>query len=276
MKREIFGIIAAAAFCGAPALAADMPVKAPPMAPVVAPAYSWTGFYIGGNGSYEWTDGKTYPLTGTQAVAPNAGVGILSWQAFANYPLTSNLGQRGAIGGLQAGYNWQFNSVVTGIEADFDMSSARRSASTFASAVFAPVTFSSTSNISRRLDDLGTLRVRIGIASDRTLLYATGGLAYVQSKLGYSVALSNGLTPNTAGSASNTTTVWQAGWTLGAGIEYALWQHWSVKAEYLYYDLGTQSTTIVAASPPASNSWTGTATVRNDGQIVRGGLNYKF
>jgi outer membrane immunogenic protein len=272
VKKLLVVGIASVAFCGAPALAADLPVKAPAYnAPA---AYNWTGFYIGGNGGYEWTDGQTDPLTGTQSVPPNAGFGILSWQAFGIYPLTSNLGQQGAIGGLQAGYNWQFNSLVTGIEADFDLSSAKRSASTFASTIFAPFTFTGASNISRRLDDLGTLRVRIGFANDRTLFYATGGLAYGQSKLGYSAALGpvGGVVTTALG--SNSTTVWQAGWTLGAGIEYAAWEHWSVKAEYLYYDLGSQSTTFAATT--IGENWTGTTTVRNNGNLVRAGLNYKF
>jgi opacity protein-like surface antigen len=67
---------------------------------------------------------------------------------------------------------------------------------------------------------------------------------------------------------------WQAGWTLGAGAEFAPWDHWLIRAEYLYYDLGTQSTTIVA--PIGNEIWTGTTTVRNNGQIVRAGLSYKF
>jgi len=56
----------------------------------------------------------------------------------------------------------------------------------------------------------------------------------------------------------------------------AVWEHWSAKVEYLYYDLGTQSTTIVATGVPMGESWTGTTTVRNNGQLVRAGLNYKF
>ena len=268
MKGLFVAFIASAAFCGAPALAADMPVKAP--LPPPAPVYSWTGFYVGGNGGYEWTKGSTFPLTGTQSVAPIAGVGVLTQQALGGYPLTSNLAQHGAGGGLQAGYNWQFNSLVMGVEADFDLSSASRSVS----AVIGPVGLSASSNISRRLEDLGTLRARVGFANGRTLLFATGGLAYGRSDLGYSLALDNGA--GTGGAALNSTTVWQTGWTLGAGIEYAVWDHWSAKAEYLRYDLGTQSTTIAAASPPAFNSWTATTTVRNNGNLVRTGLNYKF
>jgi outer membrane immunogenic protein len=267
MKRTLLAGIALAATAWLPAFAADIraaPVyKAP--TPVAATIYNWTGFYVGGNAGYEWTDGTSYPLSGTQSIPPLGGFGILSAQGIGLYPLTSNLGQKGAIGGVQAGYNWQFNSIVAGVEADFDLASVKQTASTFASAGI----FSGASNISRRLEDLGTVRARVGWAIDRTLLYATGGLAYGRSKLGYSANLSSIVT----GTAASSTTVWQAGWTAGAGIEYG-WEHWSAKAEYLYYDLGTQSTTI--GTTTIGDVWTGTATVRNNGQLVRVGLNYKL
>jgi outer membrane immunogenic protein len=254
--------------------AADLPVKAPPPAPADPAPYNWTGFYVGGNGGYAWTDPKAFPLAATQSVAPLAGAGPLTWQADGIFPRTSNLGQSGAIGGLQAGYNWQFSSWVTGVEADLDYSSASRSWPT-AGCCSAPGAAGATSNISRRLDALGTLRARFGFAADRSLFYVTGGLAVGESTLGYAAAGTNVL--GSLGSTLNSTTVWQAGWTLGGGIEYAPWQHWSVKAEYLYYDLGPQSTTIASNVPALpGESWTATTTVRNNGQFVRAGLNYKF
>jgi outer membrane immunogenic protein len=253
------------------ALAADLPLKA--SSPPAAPAYSWTGFYVGGNGGYEWTDPKTFPLTATQNVAPLAGIGPLTFQADGIYPLASNLGQSGAIGGLQAGYNWQFSSWVTGVEADFDYSSAARSWQT--TSCCGPAGTNTATNISRRLDSLGTLRARFGFASDRTLYYLTGGLAVGESTLAYGATASSGL--GNLGTAYTSAAAWQAGWTLGAGIEYAPWDHWSLKAEYLYYDLGSQSTTIASNVPAApAEFWTATTTVRNNGQIVRGGVNYRF
>jgi outer membrane immunogenic protein len=276
MKPLLRKIFAAAGFAlvtsalATSARAADMAFKAATPPPSPAP-YSWTGLYIGGNVGFAWSAGANSPLTGTQAVAPLAGVGPLTWQDLGAYPLTAKTGAQGALGGLQAGYNWQFNSVVTGIETDFDFANVSRTTS-FGAAV-AP--FSSAATISRRLDDLGTLRGRIGFTSGSALVYATAGLAYGRSSLGHSLVLSN-LVGN-GGSAAGTTVAWQAGWTAGGGIEYAFGNRWSAKAEYLYYDLGSQSvTTNPALSPPAFNSWTATATVRNNGQLVRGGLNYKF
>jgi outer membrane immunogenic protein len=267
--------VAAIGLLASQASAADLnrPAYVYKAVPPPVPVFTWTGFYVGGNAGYAWSDASTFPLTGTQGIPPPAGVGILSAQNLGIYPFTSSVGQNGAIGGFQAGYNWQFNWLVTGIEADFDFASQRGS-SNFAGST---TVFSDAASISRSLDDLGTLRARIGFAADRTLFYATGGLAYGLSKLGYSAAISN--PPNNAGLGSNATSTWQAGWTVGGGIEYALWDHWSVKAEYLYYDLGTQSTTIVGVPAPGGtlfNNWTATTTVRNNGNIVRAGLNYKF
>jgi outer membrane immunogenic protein len=269
------GCLAIAALSGPPAMAADMAVKAPSLVP--APVYNWTGFYIGGNAGYGWTGGQSYPLTGTQSVPPTAGAGLLTLQQFGAYPLTSNLGQRGAIGGVQAGFNWQFNSLVTGIETDFDFSGIKGSTSSLTSTTFVGGGLAgAASNISRSLRELGTTRLRVGWAIDRTLLFASGGLAYGRNQLAYAAqAFAAGVMPLTSeGAGSSSTAAWQAGWTLGAGAEFAPWDHWLIRAEYLYYDLGTQSTTIVA--PIGNEIWTGTTTVRNNGQIVRAGLSYKF
>jgi outer membrane immunogenic protein len=114
---------------------------------------------------------------------------------------------------VQAGYNWQFNSLVTGIETDFDLSSAKGSTATSFSGAFGPVLVTDASNISRRLNNFGTIRTRIGFAIDRTLFYATGGLAYGQSRLGYFATASSalGLPLTFDGAGFNSTTAWQTG-----------------------------------------------------------------
>jgi outer membrane immunogenic protein len=269
--KKVIGVAVLSTLISTSAWAVDMAVKPPP--PASPPAWSWTGFYVGGNAGYAWTEGQTFPLTATQSVAPLAGAGPLTSQFNGVYPLTSNLRQSGAVGGIQGGYNWQFDSWVTGVEADFDYSSATGASVT--ASCCGPGNNAATTDIARRLDAFGTLRVRFGFATDRTLYYVTGGLAVGESTLAYAASITNVL--GSLGSASNTPTAWQAGWTLGAGVEYAVWQHWTVKVEYLYYDLGTQSTTIASNVPAiAGESWTATTTVRNNGQIVRGGINYKF
>src|SRR3954452_11679051 len=93
------------------AMAADLPVKAPPMVPPVL--YSWTGFYVGANVGAAWGSDRVSTTTSPANFVPNPG--------FANQvdPLTPGTNDRhGVIGGVQAGYNWQINSVVVGLEAD--------------------------------------------------------------------------------------------------------------------------------------------------------------
>ena len=268
MKRLVVAGVIAAAFCGGPALAAKV------LPPPAAAAFSWAGFYVGANGGYEWTDPKTSPIAATQSIPPLAGIGPLTFQADGIFPLTSSVGQSGAIGGLQAGYNWQANAFVAGIEADFDYSSAGQS--TVTANCCGPATTITATNISRRLDAFGTLRARLGYAADRMLYYMTGGLAFGESRLAYAAAATSGA--GNDGSGLGASTVWQAGWTIGAGLEYAVLENWTVKAEYLHYDLGAQSATVAVASVPAApgKSWTTTTSVRNNGNIVRGGVNYKF
>jgi outer membrane immunogenic protein len=101
---------------------------------------------------------------------------------------------------------------------------------------------------------LGTARGRIGYAFDRLLPYVTGGLA-----TGNVTAAVPGI-----GSAGNTST----GWTIGAGVELALTGNWTVKAEYLYVDLGTFDCAACGGTPPAG---VGFAT-----NVVRAGVNFRF
>ncbi len=110
-----------------------------------------------------------------------------------------------------AGYNWQMNSFVLGLEADLGLSGLRNATTTFCCFT------------SQKWDS--SLRARAGFAIDRALLYVTGGLAVsgIQSgEPGFSVG----------------GTVTRAGWTIGAGVEGALTQNWTVRAEYRYADYG--------------------------------------
>jgi outer membrane immunogenic protein len=244
MKYVVAGIATLVALAvSSTADAADSSARPP--APAV-PSFRWSGFYIGANLGYTWTDPKSFPLTATQSVPPLGGVGPLTFQANGIYPLASDIGQSGAIGGLQAGYNWQVASWVTGIETEFDLASSKRMWRTSA-CCSSPGTLGASTVIMRRLDALSTLRARLGFTVDRTLYYVTGGLAVSESTLSYAAAASNIL--GSLGSPFNASTVWQAGWTLGGGVEFAPVEHWSLKAEYLYYDLGSQSTTIASRVP---------------------------
>ena len=240
MKNIIFAGVALAALSTV-ATAADLPRKTAPIQPIVyAPAFSWTGFYVGGNAGYGF--GSNTSRNTFNGAVP-VGVGIFS-------------DPDGFVGGGQIGYNYQFpNNFVIGIEADIQASTLESSR--------APV-FGTTSKSS--LDYFGTVRGRVGYAFsgtnsllDRTLIYVTGGLAYGDNTL------------NIAGYSSPSST--QVGYAAGAGVEYAFTNNWTVKLEGLYVDLGRDSYTFTNANPviPAIRT-------RNQTEfgVVRAGLNYKF
>jgi outer membrane immunogenic protein len=201
------------------AQAADLGApRAPVAAAVVAPAFNWTGFYLGAHVGYGF--GRTTGIT----------PGLVAYPANTTGPL---------IGG-QVGFNYQINQIVLGAEADIAL--AAITGRNPGVGLPAPVLY--------RTNMLGSLRARGGIAVDRVLLYVTGGLGFQNASF-----------TNTVGPEKYTRT----GWTLGAGVEYALTQNWTVKGEYAYYNFGTR-----ALGP------TYTGTVRSDVHTVKLGVNYLF
>jgi outer membrane immunogenic protein len=114
------------------------------------------------------------------------------------------------------------------------------------------------------------------------LLYATGGLAYGGTRSSTSIAnlRSNGFqTPGFSSGAFSDTRV---GYTVGGGAEWMLREHWSLKAEYLYYDLGTVNYALGAlsnslvAGGTLYTSVAPNASTRFNGNIARLGINYHF
>jgi outer membrane immunogenic protein len=135
-------------------------------------------------------------------------------------------------------------------------------------------TATTTGTFAQKLPWFGTVRVRLGFEpADRVLFYATGGLAYgeVDSNSSFSVtATSPAGTTTTTASASATNT--EIGWTVGGGIEWAFWERWSAKVEYLYIDFGTFSNTLAGVG--ALSTLTASSHVTDN--IFRFGLNYSF
>jgi outer membrane immunogenic protein len=175
MNGLIVGCISAVAFCGAPALAADMAVKAPPMA-APAPVFSWTGFYVGGNAGYGWKD-PTVSYSPNDAIAfdGTCGGGIFGGTCIP--PASFNIG--GALGGIQAGYNWQLNQQwIAGVEGDFDRSGIKGTGTSgFILGSFTPAPSSFVA--SEEIKWFGTIRARLGwLPTNSLLVYGTGGLAY--------------------------------------------------------------------------------------------------
>ncbi|MGJ4859603.1 outer membrane protein [Labrys sp. La1] len=238
-----------------PAMAADLaPAAVEPVAPVAAP-FSWTGFYVGANAGYGWNNDD----------ATLDGLGGPAWDDY--YPVAlgkKDLSVDGFVGGAQVGYNYQIGQFVVGIEADFNYSDMKDKSTTRSPAgYFDPFTYRQSSSIKW----FGTVRPRVGYAFDRFLPYVTGGLAYGK----VDVAHSEQFTFTHYGASTSTT---KAGWTVGAGLEYAITDNWTVKAEYLYFDLGKVKNIAqpAPANPPFSQRYSQDVT----GQLVRLGVNYKF
>jgi outer membrane immunogenic protein len=211
MKTILF--TTAAILFAAPAFAADLPPAAEPMAPAyIAPvAFDWTGFYVGANAGYGFSGDFD----------ENAGLDLNSGDGF--------------IGGVQAGYNYQFNPLVVGIEGEIDYA-----------------------NISDRFEgnrgDLnwrGSLTPRLGFAIDRFMPYVKAGLAFGKVEV------------DTGDKDSNTL----YGWTAGIGAEYAVTNNVTVRAEYNYTDLATDTFTTADV---------GSFKAGYKGSDVKLGVNYKF
>lgn len=256
MKR-IFLASTALALLAGPALAADLPARTPAPAPqafTAPPVFTWTGFYAGAN--IGWTQNEISARN--RGFGGTAGAG-----AYPNFSKTSN----GFIGGLQAGYNQQFDMFVAGIEADINFLGNRRTTGNAAvTGLGGAVTGVSASS---RLDWLGTVRARAGVAVDRVFFYGTGGLAFGAPDQRLVLTGPAGVTHR--GTNSDT----RFGWTLGAGAEFAMMDNLTLKAEYLYYDLGRNSVTAAAtAVGPAGTS--NTARFENTGHIARVGMNFRF
>jgi outer membrane immunogenic protein len=286
MKKLLIASIATLALIGTPTFAADMAVKAPP--PASAPAYSWTGFYVGANGGYGWKD-PTISVAANDPVAFFATCGAVTCFPPASFNI------HGAVGGLQAGYNWQVNQTwLVGLETDFDWSHIQGTGISIISSGGFPASFQASENVKW----FGTVRARVGfLPLNNFLLFATGGFAYgrvdapaVINSAGTAGAppffyncdpAFGGLAVNCfAGNSSRTAT----GFAIGGGGEYMLWHNISVKAEYLFVDLGHGNATDVVAqgTPPifvvgslSPSSFTAAYSVVAF-HVVRAGLNWKF
>ena len=249
------------------AAAADLPNRAaPPVYVRPAPAFTWTGFYAGINAGYSFSNSGATATTGTPAF-------LALGPAFV--PGSLNTKSDGFAGGGQIGYNYQYGNYVIGVEGDLDYIDQKKSARfTSAGAVLGTTL---TTSASKRLDYLGTARLRLGFTpAERWLVYATGGLAFGEVKTGGSVVANNLAGVSWLGSKSSTKT----GYALGGGVEYAFTDNITVKGEYLYYDLGKQSTYASGnggvRAIPALNGVDYASRTKTAGSLVRVGLNYKF
>jgi len=219
MKRMFLVLASLTALTGS-AAAADLSRPAPQYykAPVAAPVYNWTGFYIGINGG--------------------GGFGRSVWDR------TGGFNTSGGLVGGTVGYNYQVGQAVFGVEGDIDWANINGTTNN----ACAP-------GCKTGDDWLGTVRGRLGYAADRFMPFITGGAAFGDIKTS---------TPGFAGATQT-----NVGWTVGAGLEFAIAQNWTAKAEYLYVDLGKFNCGL-------SCGVTATDNVSFTTNLVRAGVNYHF
>jgi outer membrane immunogenic protein len=265
--------------------AADMAVKAAPMA-APAPAFDWTGFYVGVNAGGAWSPNSSDPYNG------------LVWPAFAVLPpqapiITIFPGQFGTlagtggnssgfIGGGQIGYNWQVKQFVLGVEADgvgTDLHGSSASATRSFGPPIIPITVNQTVTVDfGHIDWMATFRGRAGIAIDRALFYVTGGAAVAGIGATTTTVVNGpgiGLPAGTFSSAgSGSTTRW--GWTAGAGIEWAFNRNWSVAGEYRHSDFGSRGVTFMIPDGLGNVLATGASSSRLTVDQATARLNYRF
>jgi outer membrane immunogenic protein len=274
MKKTLLAGACVGLVTYAPAYGADLtqrPVyKAPPppQAIPVSPVYSWTGFYIGGNGGYGWSHREfTNTITGT--------LGTVQLSA-------TNSGKdngRGGFGGGQIGFNYQFpGNWVVGIEADID--AAHITSST--SACFAGFGTGVCGTRDTYVKDFGTVRGRLGYALNNVLLYGTGGWAWGHGTntiqftcLGPGCPGTSALPPTSPTPTS--VDVNPNGWAAGAGVEWAFLPNWTLRAEYLHLQFdGVTEDRSKSSSFVASLFVTSRVSSNVSIDLARVGLSYQF
>jgi outer membrane immunogenic protein len=210
--------------------------------PIVVPSnyFSWTGFYIGGTLGYGWGSTSSFNL-------PGSGNG----DAFNGNINGLDVHPSGWLGGVTLGYNWQTDAFVFGLESDIGylgIEESRQNALGFANTEYG---------------GYGTLTARIGYGEDRWMFYTKGGLALadIDNRAG---AVTGGAIDFTDATKAREV---QAGWALGAGVEFAFQRNMSMKIEYLYMDFGSNT----------SGNLDGDAFKHeNDIHTVKVGLNYSL
>ena len=215
------------------AIAADAIVDYQPVTPapvVESPVFDWSGAYLGAAVGYVFQ----HP-TEVAAFDP-AG------NRFSNRYVT---GADGFVGGIFGGYNADWNGFVFGVEGDVDYADSSETRETFGG----------TALTSMDLGLHGSLRARMGYAFDRTLVYVTGGLAIADLEYGVTDA---------TGSATNTST--KTGYTVGAGVDFAVTDALFLRGEYRFTDYGSDALSTAAA----------TYDFDTETHIVKVGLGYKF
>jgi outer membrane immunogenic protein len=259
------------------------PTTEPP--PALDPSYAgstdlgdtWSGFFVGGNAGISAGD-SSMSLSPTGCfLALTCGTQVNN----SSRTFHSTLGGSSVNVGAEAGYNWMVApNILLGVAADIGYDGLRatyRGQTLLLTPAGTPAGGFGERSVSQSMDFLGTVRGRIGFTpATNWLIYATGGLAYGDPSSTTNATFAAG--DNYVGRSSGT----RIGWTAGAGLEWALSPFWSIKAEYLYVDLGsrTYSDVItngaafgVTATSPQPSFQTRLTSAQH---IIRLGVDYRF
>lgn len=228
--RKFLAALAISTFAAGSVHAADL-IVADPVVSMTDAGFDWSGFYAGFNGGY----------TSGQATSVGAITGV-----------TTNVPVSGGLLGATVGFNAQMDSFVLGVEGDIAWSGATGTAACTANPAF---------TCEGNLNWLGTIKGRAGVAVDKVLFFGTAGLA------------AGGVTANIIPAApglTNTYSGTMTGWTVGAGVEAALTDAITVKAEYQYVSMGgVQAPVGTLSGVQASNL----STINH---VVKVGVNFHF
>ena len=261
--------------------------KAPPEF-IPPPAFSWTGLYGGINIGYGFgTGGLRKPAD--SAISGTGGLQTLPLGSAWSVPQNLN----GVLGGGQVGYNYQISPwLVLGVETDVQAADVHSTVNNAIGVVDGTGSHLQSMNSTKSVDWFGTVRGRVGLTLPtipNLMVYGTGGFAYGQVVHNASFA-DNFTNPAAAGFGSGAvghgySDETRVGWAAGAGVEWSPSQFpaWSLKAEYLYVDLGSTNANSVplnggvpAAIGLAAPVFAATQNSPTRFQTVRAGLNWHF
>ncbi len=204
----------------------------------------WTGFYVGASGGWVWTDANVkHSLEGKH------------YRSSVNkkkLELPYTLSDKGFVGGIQAGFNWQLGAYVLGVEADLNYLRAElqrgRTMALDPIRLLPNDALKTSIHETLKAKHLFSLRARLGMESDGMLIYGTGGLAYTKLEyrfLGQTWYKDEEMEPCFGDGgyycASGGSSGYKPGWVIGGGVEWALDGNWSLKAEYLMFDFSELS-----------------------------------
>ncbi len=208
------------------AIAADPMSSEPAVQPII---FSWSGAFVGVQAGYVWADATTFD----------------EFEAFIPFD------PDGLSAGVYAGYNHQFgNGVVVGIDTDFSYTDADGSSIAF-TAESNPISITTGT---ATIEWTGAVRARLGYAAGRFLPYIAGGAAFARVED----------TIDIEGNIGTSSDIY-SGYTVGAGLEYALTDNIIIRSEYRFSDYGDR-----AFTDPISN------TVELQIKEVQIGVSYKF